>query len=165
MRFSFDDAFEHQIEMQVSIYGDGTPIEDWSDATKSTFISMNILALTDELHEALAEVGWKPWASSRHLNRDAYKGELVDAFHFFMNLMMVAGIDSQELLEAYFEKAKVNRQRQKDGYDGVTSKCPVCGRALDDESTQCRRKNDFYFTCQQHGTHYKPVDEKLVSEA
>jgi hypothetical protein len=139
MTMSFEEAFAHQGRMQIEVYGDGTPFAEWSDDRRAVFIKNCSLALLDEVHEALGEVGWKPWASSRHLNKDAFQGELVDALHFFFNLMHAAGITPEALLEGYEAKAAKNRQRQIDGYDGVSTKCPVCHRALDDDAVHCVR--------------------------
>lgn len=101
------------------------------------FITWNVLALTDELHEALAETGWKPWATSRHINEDAFKSELIDAFHFMGNLFLAAGMSADEVMRRYRQKRALNAKRQTDGYDGVTTKCPVCKRALDDPAVSC----------------------------
>lgn len=101
---------------------------------RAQYIRDMVLAATDELHEALSEVGWKPWASSRHVNRAAYMGELVDAWHFFMNLMLVANITWDEFAQAYMIKNKENIRRQElgDKYDGIDGKCAFCKRDLGD---------------------------------
>jgi hypothetical protein len=116
-------------------------IEFMTDEERVEFIRMNVLALTDELHEALAETGWKPWATSKHVNDEAYFGELVDAWHFLMNLMLAVGANPSDvatmLYERYTDKHNINIQRQVDGYDGVSTKCPGCGRALDDDAVKC----------------------------
>ena len=46
---------------------------------RATFVTWNMFAIEDELHEAIAEMGWKPWATSRHLNVDAMLKEMIDA--------------------------------------------------------------------------------------
>lgn len=129
---SLDEAFSAQKSLQHSSYN--TDVTNLSEEDRAEFIRWNVLALTDELHEALAEVGWKPWATSRHLNREQYKGELVDAFHFLINLCLAANITSSELLDGYFVKRERNAKRQSDGYTGL-SKCPGCKRAWDDIHT------------------------------
>lgn len=130
MTYELRDALNDQHALQVKSYKkDPRGLED---EERAEFIRWNVLALEDELHEALAEVGWKPWATSRHLNREEFKGELVDALHFYMNLLLAADITAEELLEAYQVKRTKNAKRQADGYDGVTGKCPRCMRALDD---------------------------------
>lgn len=95
------------------------------------------MALEDELHEALNEMGWKPWATSKHFNREAVQGELIDAYHFLMNLMLIAGMDENMVNKKYRAKNAVNLKRQQDGYDGVDGKCPNCKRALDDDAVDC----------------------------
>jgi len=134
---TFQEAYDHQMEMQVNVFGDGTPLHEYPDARKVQFIAIQNLAAQDELHEALGEVGWKPWAKSNHVNEEAFKGELVDAFHFFMNLMGTVDMHPDELLERYERKAATNLKRQQEGYDGVSTKCPKCHRALDDEAVKC----------------------------
>lgn len=128
-------AIDAQLELQKKSFGsDPTAL---NNDEKIEWIRWNMLALQDELHEALAEVGWKPWASKKFFNRDAYVHELVDAFHFFMNLLIVADCDADELLATYFHKRGINVKRQAAGYDGVAGKCSTCKRALDDPTVSC----------------------------
>lgn len=106
-----------------------------------------VLAATDELHEALNEVGWKEWASSRHVNQDAAFGELRDALQFLINLLFltyqVSPAKMADLLtDAMMSKLAVNARRQRDGYDGVSTKCPACRRALEDVVLTEIRTND-----------------------
>lgn len=132
---TFEKALEAQHLMQVKSFGQDP--KTLSDPEKLEWIRWNMLALMDELHEALAETGWKPWAKSKHIERNAYVSELVDAFHFLMNLMLVVDCSADEFLAKYFEKRDVNVARQAEGYDGVTGKCQKCKRALDDAAVAC----------------------------
>lgn len=100
------------------------------------------LALEMELAEALDEMGWKPWASSKHFNQLAVQGELVDAWHFFMNLCFIAGMTPEDLMAGYLVKNAKNKKRQVEGYDGVSTKCPHCKRALDDDAVKCMVEPD-----------------------
>lgn len=96
-------------------------------------------ALVIELSEFMQEVGWKPWATPRGwVNRQAALGELVDAGHFLANLLCALDVSDAEWEDAYRRKQEVNRQRQRDGYDGRLDKCWRCHRAYDDPGTQCR---------------------------
>jgi len=96
-------------------------------------IVMNHSALIVELSEFMAEVGWKDWATPRGwVNRDAAVGELVDAAHFFANLLVRLDVTDEEWAERYQAKQEKNRRRQLAGYDGVSGKCLRCKRALDD---------------------------------
>jgi dimeric dUTPase (all-alpha-NTP-PPase superfamily) len=110
--------------------------QSMDDETAIQFFKDMVLALTDELHEAMNEIGWKPWATSKHFNTEAVKGELVDCLHFFINLCLVAGLEPDSLHSRYVTKNKKNALRQMEGYDGL-NKCPGCKRALDDAATEC----------------------------
>lgn len=131
------EMFERQDALQIGAYEPHTSPRDFTQEAKIAFIQTNILALTDELHEALGETGWKPWATSKHINVAAYKGELIDAWHFFMNLCIVVGMTPEELYMGYLVKRGKNIKRQEEGYDGVSMKCPGCHRALDDDAVLC----------------------------
>lgn len=160
-----DEIFQRQAELQRDAYGQDP--SDLPDEEKPHFAQWNAFALTDELHEAMAEVGWKPWATSRHINREAYKGELVDALHFFVNMCLVVGITPQELFEGYLAKREKNAQRQAEGYDGL-AKCAYCRRALDDESTKCRPAAEGAVTtfayCDELGANFDPANGGLQPE-
>jgi dimeric dUTPase (all-alpha-NTP-PPase superfamily) len=132
-----EKMLEMQRELQVKHYGAAPDTLEGKERIQ--FVKDMHIALTDELHEALAEVSWKPWAKAEYFNEAAYKGELVDAFHFFMNLMMAGHITAEDLFEGYVKKNALNAKRQIEGYDGVSTKCPGCGRALDDEAVKCTK--------------------------
>ena len=137
---TLQDAFQNQDYLQTVVYGDGISPREYLEVDPERglrFYKDMHIALVDELHEALSEIGWKPWASSRHFNHDAVKGELVDAFHFFMNLCMVSRVSAEDLLEGYRRKSAKNIKRQEEGYDGVSTKCLRCKRALDDDAVEC----------------------------
>lgn len=126
------EMLKAQRALQVESFG-VDPLDFASDEERVEYLRWNVLALTDELHEFLRETGWKPWATSRHVNVDLALKELTDAWHFFMNLLMAAA--SPEVFEAsapqlvdelaeefatrYFVKREVNVQRQADGYTGL----------------------------------------------
>jgi dimeric dUTPase (all-alpha-NTP-PPase superfamily) len=126
---------DRQRDLQKKHYG--VDVATLSEEDRAQYIRDMSLALTDELHEALNEVGWKPWATSRHVNRQAYLGELIDVLHFWCNLVLVANTNEQELIDMYFAKADKNAKRQMAGYDGVKGKCTTCGRAFDDAAVLC----------------------------
>ncbi len=80
-------------------------------------IKIQTLALIDEAMESLREVPWKPWKNTnRTIDLEAYRMELIDIFHFLVNLFIFAGMDTQMVLEYYLRKNKINLERQKSGY-------------------------------------------------
>lgn len=120
-----------QRELQELI--NGYSLDEQTNEQRIANIKENVLALAAELFgEVLGEVGWKSWATSRHINRDALVKELIDVWHFLMNLMLHADMTADELYEGYLKKREINIRRQCDGYDGVSTKCPRCLRALED---------------------------------
>src|SRR5699024_4484678 len=132
-----NELLESQAALQLKM-PDGRDPRDMDEAEQALFIKYMTLALTDELHELLAEVGWKPCTSSRHVYDDSARGELIDALHFFLNLALALDMDEFMLMEMYHAKHQKNQQRQEEGYDGVASKCGCCRRALDDEDKLLR---------------------------
>ena len=108
------------MQKKLQIEGIGTDPTELEGEERTVFIRNMVLALLDEVHEVLGEVGWKPWAKSRHVNEERAKEELVDAWHFFMNLMLAVGLTADELYEGYIEKNRVNLERWQSGYTGVS---------------------------------------------
>jgi dUTPase len=104
---------------------------------RADYIRTMVLAATDELHEAMNEVGWKPWATSRHVNRDAYVSELIDVLLFWFNLCLVANVSADEIHAGYIKAFEKSISRQAEGYDGVVGKCPRCHRDYDDAGVEC----------------------------
>lgn len=102
-----------------------------------------------ELTEALDEVAWKPWTTGpRWVHRDNFVNELVDVLHFWLNMVLVVSSDmsprevADEIFTRFALKNRTNTQRQVDGYDGRSTKCGGCGRALDDFAVECWRLGD-----------------------
>jgi hypothetical protein len=109
------------------------------------YLTYNHTALVVELSEMMAETGWKPWATSNHIN-EAALGEWIDAWHFMMNILwMIAGqgvlgdahVLAATVKEHYDKKRQVNLDRQLRGYDGISTKCRECKRDFEDNSVYC----------------------------
>lgn len=152
-RDDLDELLEAQAALQLKM-PDGVDPRSMDEAEKAIFIKDMTLALTDELHELLSEVGWKPWASSRHVNTESARGELIDALHFFLNLALALDMDGRMIQEMYHAKHKKNQRRQEEGYDGVASKCGYCRRALDDEDKLLARGEEGCWLADDGNTGY-----------
>lgn len=137
----FVTMYRAQTNLQRDTYLGGKHPTELDDAAKMEYLRTNFLALFNELNEAMDETGWKPWATSNHINYESYRSELVDAFHFFLNLLFTAGITPHEFFNKFMEKNDRNRQRQKEGYDGVAGKCAGCHRSFDDSGVLCTKEN------------------------
>lgn len=123
-----------QIALQRKL---GTNIEEMSPTELMAFVREQMLACTDELHEALQETGWKTWAKNPHINMEAFRAELIDAWQFLMNLMWVGGMTPEMLYVGHAKKVEKNLKRNEEKYDGVSTKCPQCRRAYDDTAVAC----------------------------
>lgn len=130
---------QKQREFQQRLLNGDDP-SDLAGTERKAYIREQALALTDELHEALAETGWKSWATSDHINREAYASELADVYIFLMNLMLVGNVNMTDIFRLVEAKQAKNHKRQDDGYDGITTKCPACKRAYDDDAVECREE-------------------------
>jgi hypothetical protein len=102
------------------------------------------LAAIKEIGEALDETSWKPWTSGEPmLRKHAVGGELSDAWQFIMNMWFAAYPElsdealADRMLSVLNAKLIVNESRRVSGYDGVSTKCPDCKRALDDPAVSC----------------------------
>jgi hypothetical protein len=101
------------------------------------------IAAICELTESLGEVSWKPWATGTRFSTLAFIGELNDTWQFLANMWFVAMPNAttaeiaSEMQSALERKLVINYQRVIDGYDGVSTKCPECHRALDDSTVLC----------------------------
>lgn len=125
-----------QAEFQTFLHQNTHPAH-LDPVAKMDYVRTQALGLITEVNEALNETGWKPWATSNHINRDAYVSELVDVWHFLMNMMIAVEMTPDELFQGYVTKQAINRKRQQDKYDGVSTKCPGCRRAYDDKAVTC----------------------------
>jgi hypothetical protein len=139
MRDRLVALLEAQLDLQRKLGADPTTMDQ---EMRCAYFRDYVLGTIDELHEALQGVGWKPWATSRHLKEDEVFGELRDAWQILTNLMFIAKQVTPEELADLFEdalyaKLKVNHRRVEEGYDGVTGKCAACRRAFDDEAVTC----------------------------
>lgn len=132
------DRLEAMIMEQLALQHKlGAVRDEMSVTERIEGIRIMVLAATAELHEALDETGWKPWATSKHINEEAAFGELRDAWQFLTNAMLLVTMNdpahlTQRLYDALMDKLSVNYDRIDQRYDGITGKCKQCKRALDD---------------------------------
>lgn len=88
------------------------------------FIKEHSIHLNQEINEMLYELPYfKPWKdySSVDDNKEAEmlakaRMECIDAWHFFMNIMIALGFSVDEFTDMYMAKNKENHRRQDDGY-------------------------------------------------
>ena len=79
-------------------------------------IFMLSTALVHEAIELQRETNWKWWKKESALNNDKIQEEIIDVWHFLIQLSIEAGLDSKKLVEKYVQKNEENLKRQVKGY-------------------------------------------------
>ena len=73
--------------------------------------------VTEELGEAMNCLKNKPWKQTQMATDvNHYLEEISDAFHFFIELCILSGLDAKDLADIYFRKSLVNKFRQRSQY-------------------------------------------------
>jgi len=110
-----EELFDLQIKFQQLLGYDIFP--PWLDLFDNIELIKNqLLALFSEVGEALKEVPWKPWKKNQDFNVAKFKIELIDVFHFLINLFLLSGMNSNDVIELFKTKNEINVRRQKNGY-------------------------------------------------
>ena len=78
-----------------------------------------VLKGVEEMFESLANLkNWKPHRSTvvEDFNRQEFLEEYVDAFNYFLSVLIMLGISSDELYKAYLRKDAIIHERIEKGY-------------------------------------------------
>ncbi len=79
-------------------------------------IFMLSTALMHEAIELQRETNWKWWKKAVKMSPEKIQEEIIDIWHFLIQVSIEAGLDSKKLLEKYVEKNEENLKRQVKGY-------------------------------------------------
>lgn len=98
-------------------------IQEWPiDVTQKSSqqaIRDTVLKGVEEMFESLANLkNWKPHRTTEvaEFDRQAFLEEYVDAFNYFLSVLVMLGVDSEELYEAYVRKDSIIHERLKKNY-------------------------------------------------
>ncbi len=81
--------------------------------------------IRDMLNATVQEIGeavqvlknWKAWKQTEMpSDADHFKEELIDALHFFVEALILAGLTPETIYDLYFKKNEVNHFRQESKY-------------------------------------------------
>ena len=73
----------------------------------------------EEMFEALQHLkNWKPHRQTelKDFSHEQFLEEVVDAFNYFLSVLVLIGIDSRDLFDAYEKKDKIINKRLDEGY-------------------------------------------------
>ena len=120
------DMLNHQLEFQQRMYPElrDTPLDQMPVDWRTAYIKEHSIHLTQELHEMLYELPlFKPWKDYSGMTYceimaklDKAKEELIDTWHFFMNIALALGFTAETFKQAYLDKHHINNVRQDEGY-------------------------------------------------
>lgn len=110
---SDSSIIDELLTLQTSLEQAWGRLPDLADAEAvSEYIRQTVLCATDELHELLHEVHWKPWKEGHGIRDvEAYREELADVVHFVLDLYLAAGLTGDDLVNDYFSKHHENVRR------------------------------------------------------
>tara|TARA_B100000941_G_C28384814_1_gene489396 strand:- start:345 stop:716 length:372 start_codon:yes stop_codon:yes gene_type:complete len=73
----------------------------------------------EEMFEALGHLkNWKPHRNTEieEFDRDEFLEEIVDAFNYFLSILVLTGVTSEELFATYVKKDDIIHKRLQTGY-------------------------------------------------
>jgi len=122
------EMFELQDKLQRRL-GTWNKIEDMTlsliqkEARKQQFANQMFLAMMEEVVEIMRETAYKNpefvpfgWKKDQHLNKEKLLGEIVDLWHFMMNICLVYGFTADDFYNEYAKKNNINHVRQDNNY-------------------------------------------------
>ena len=101
-----DEIFKMQKKLEAAIGAD----------FDQRFITLSFVGIITEACEALENTPWKPWKQSTAYNKIEFQKELIDLLHFVVNLLLVAGMEPEDVYRMYKDKHEKNMKRNKKGY-------------------------------------------------
>lgn len=107
----------------------GADFDAMSTRDRVAFIKEYSIHLNQEMNEMLYELPYfKPWKDYTEVTVEdeqaalaKAKMELIDAWHFFMNMMLGLDMSADEFYNMYMAKNKENHRRQDAGYRASVS--------------------------------------------
>ena len=92
---------------------------DLTDKASQQVLRDTALKGVEEMFEALQHLkNWKPHKQTevKDFNREEFLEEVVDAFNYFFSLLVLTGVDADELFDAYIKKDTIIHDRLRTGY-------------------------------------------------
>ena len=114
--FKMQKAFQDRVDQRYK----STDLKE-----RAAFLRDHFVFCNQEMQEMLYEIPffkhWKDYSKMTDEEiEEAYdkaKEEIIDAWHFFINIMLGLGMTAEELFTRYLDKHKENIRRQDEGYD------------------------------------------------
>lgn len=82
----------------------------------NNYFNLMYIGCITELSEVIEQTKWKPWKKSVNNNINEIKKELVDVFHFLINMCIAVNLEPSELFYEFLNKNQENNRRQDNEY-------------------------------------------------
>lgn len=105
-----EELFKLQKELTAIITSERYP------RTKEERVSSLATAIIHEAAEVQTLTNWKWWKKPTEFNEVQAKEEVIDLWHFLIQLSIELGMTPNQILDEYLKKYQVNKERQKNGY-------------------------------------------------
>ena len=92
---------------------------DISKKESQQIVRDTVLKGVEEIFESLTHIrGWKPHRLTEisEFDRSSFLEEYVDAFNYFLSVLVMLGVTPDEFFHAYRSKDSIIHNRLKDGY-------------------------------------------------
>ncbi len=83
---------------------------------KEERISVLATAIIHEAVEVQTLTDWKWWKKPIKFDETQAREEVIDLWHFLIQMSIELGMTPNEILNEYLEKHQINKERQKNGY-------------------------------------------------
>jgi NTP pyrophosphatase (non-canonical NTP hydrolase) len=118
LMFSLRESFMKVLRQKNSDISPEWPVDLGTKDSQQHIRDMALRGV-EEMFEALQHLkNWKPHRDTevREFDREEFLEEIVDAFNYFLSVLVLVGVSSDELYDAYEKKDKIIRERVKSGY-------------------------------------------------
>lgn len=92
---------------------------DISKKESQQIVRDTVLKGVEEIFESLSHIrGWKPHRITEitEFDRDSFLEEYVDAFNYFLSVLVMLGVSPEEFFEAYKKKDEIIHNRLRGDY-------------------------------------------------
>jgi len=116
--FRLREKFMHSLREKHNDEYPTWPI-DLSDKRSQQHTRDMALRGVEEMFEALQHLkNWKPHRSTevREFDKAEFLEEVVDAFNYFLSVLVLTGVSSEEFFEMYLHKDEIIHHRLKSDY-------------------------------------------------
>ena len=105
-----ETIFKLQKELATVIASDRYP------RIKEERISVLATAMIHEGAEVQRLTSWKWWKKPIEFNETQAKEEVIDLWHFLVQMSIELNMTPQEILNEYLKKHQINKERHENGY-------------------------------------------------